>query len=115
MDTLFTQLASNEAALFYNPDFKDFLEMNLADLRRSSVENSPIFELTETQRARADRNFNLLCNMANVPYHMHWITLRVNDLHCFADYRPSMADLYKVDTNKLAELRLKFLESQSIT
>lgn len=115
MDTLFNQLASNDAALFYNPDFKDFIEMNLADLRRASVENSPIFELTEAQRARADRNFNLLCNMANVPYHLHWLTLRINNLYCFSDYRPSNVELYKVDTNKLAELRLKFIESQNIS
>ena len=92
MDSLFTQLRNVEAALFYNKDFVDFLEMNLADLRKSSINNSPIFDLTEAQRARADRNFNLLCNMAGIPYYLHWITLRINKLMRSSEYRPNMDD-----------------------
>ena len=115
MESLVTQLRNTNGVIFYNPDFKDFLEMNMADLRKASLENAPIFELSDTQRARATRNFNLLCNMANVPFHLHWVTLRVNNLYRYSDYRPSMMDIYKVDSEKLAELQLKFMDSQSIT
>jgi hypothetical protein len=58
MDTLFQQMRNDQALLFHDKLFQDFLEMNMADLRRSSRNNSVNIDISETQRVRADRNFN---------------------------------------------------------
>lgn len=115
MDSLFTKLSNADAALFYNKDFVDYIEMNLADLKKASKDNAPIFELTETQRARGKNNFNLICNMAGIPYHLHWLTMRINNMTSMSEYQPSMDDIYMLDMDALATLKLKFVEAQSIT
>lgn len=115
MDSLFQQMRNQEALIYYDRDFQDFLEMNMADLKKVSVNNSSNIELPETQYVRADRNFNLLCNIAGIPYHMHWVTMRVNGIKRPSDYRYTMRNLVQVDMSALERLILQFSESQSIT
>lgn len=115
MESLFVQMRDVQAIIYHDKRFQDFLEMNMADLRRSSRQSSSNIELSETQLARADRNFNLLCNMASIPYHLHWVTMRVNGLKRTSDYRYTMNNLIHVDQEKLNSLILQFQESQTIT
>lgn len=115
METLFQQMRNDHALLFHDKLFQDFLEMNMADLRKSSRRNSVNIEISETQKVRADRNFNLLCNIAGIPYHLHWVTMRVNGLKRVSDYRYNIPELIEVDNDKLSSLILQFGEAQSIT
>ncbi len=115
MDTLFQQMRNDQALLFHDKLFQDFLEMNMADLRRSSRNNSVNIDVSETQRVRADRNFNLLCNIAGIPYYLHWVTMRVNGLKRPSDYRYNLPQLIEVDKEKLSSLIIQFEEAQSIT
>ena len=101
METLYRQMRNDQALLFHDKFFQDFLEMNMADLRRSSRKNSVNIEISETQKVRADRNFNLLCNIAGIPYHLHWVTMRVNGLKRASDSRYNMPELSQVEKDKL--------------
>lgn len=114
MDSLFQEMQSNQGLIFYNKQFQDFLEMHIGDLRKASRNNSSNIEIAETQLVRADKNFNLLCNIANIPYYLHWVTMRVNGLKRPSDYRYTMRDLIEVDQSKLDSLILQFQEAQSI-
>ena len=40
METLYREMRNDQALLFHDKFFQDFLEMNMADLRRSSRKNS---------------------------------------------------------------------------
>lgn len=115
MDSLFEQMQSNKGLIFRNTQFQDFLEMNMADLRKVSRNSASNIELADTQKVRADRNFNLLCNMVNIPYYLHWVTMRVNGLKRPSDFRYNMQNLIEVDRSKLDALILQFQEAQSIT
>lgn len=115
METLFQQMRNDQALLYHDKLFQDFLEMNMSDLRKASRKNSVNIEISDTQKVRADRNFNLLCNIAGIPYYLHWVTMRVNGLKRSSDYRYTMPELIEVDNDKLGSLILQFNEAQSIT
>lgn len=115
MESLFNQMRNVEGLIFHEKAFKDFLEMNMADLRRASLNLANELEVTEAQMIRADRNFNLLCNIAKIPYHLHWVTMRVNNLRRVSDYSYKMKSIYHIDQEKLAALIQQYREAQSIT
>lgn len=115
MESLFHTMRSDAGLIFHNKKFQEFLEMNMADLKRSSVLNASNIEISENAMVRADRNFNLLCNIAAIPYYLHWVTMRVNGLKRPSDYRYTMKNLIHVDQQKLDNLIVQFHEAQSIT
>lgn len=112
MDSLIDKLRDTDNYYLYDSGFLEFLEMNMADLRSKSQSSSPMLEVSATQRARADRNFNLLCNIANIPFHLHWITLRINGYKEYTEFRERDEPLYSVDMESLARLKLLYIESQ---
>lgn len=114
MDSLYTKMRNVNGAIYFDAGFRDFIEMHMADLRKASIGNAFYMDLSDTQRARGHRNFNLICNMANIPYYLHWITMRVNRLMRAADYNQTEKELYTVDMDKLNTLILQYRESQTI-
>ena len=113
MDSLVAKLRQADYDYLYNPNFIDFFEMNLAGLRQSSMAKGGEIQLTDTEKARADQNFNLLCNIAGIPFHLHWVTLRVNNYKEYSEFRSKDGPLYQVDLNYLAMLKLRYDESQT--
>lgn len=113
MDPLYNRLRNPSMYYLYDNAFIDFLEMNLAELRQNSVAKSMEIKVSDVDRARADRNFNLLCNIAQIPFDLHWVTLRVNNYKEYSEFRAKDTPLYQVDTEYLAMLKLKFDESQT--
>ena len=115
MDTLYDRLKNKLYYMTYNPNFTDFFEMHLADLRAHSYQSNNVFTLTDYQKQRAINNFNLLCNMENIPYDLHWYTLRVNGYVSFDEYTPTPKDLYHVDMVYLEKILYWYNNSQSTT
>lgn len=114
MDSLYAQLAKPDYYYLFDDGFIDFLEMNLPELRKNSLIKSIELKVTEVDRARADRNFNLLCNIAKIPYALHWITMRVNNYKEYNEFSSRDTPLYEVDMETLSAIKLRFDESQSI-
>ena len=114
MDSLYTLLAKPQYYYLHDDAFIDFLEMNLPELRKNSLIKSIELKVSDVDRARADRNFNLLCNIAKIPYDLHWVTMRVNNYKEYNEFRSKDTPLYEVDVETLAAIKLRFDEAQSI-
>ena len=114
MESLYARLRDSNGLVFHNPGFIDFIEMHMADLRNSSVSSGLTLEVKQGDKVRANRNFNLLCNIAGIPYHKHWITMRINGMASPSEFSPDMDIIYAVDDIVLSTLILKFEESQMI-
>lgn len=115
MQELFEQLKDNESLMFYDDAFKDFIEMHLADLRAASVTGAGMLTLSPHDRNRANGNFNLLCSIAKVPFHHHWLMLRINGYTEYNQYRSDTDVIYMLNHSYLDSLKRQFRESQSIT
>lgn len=115
MDSLKTQMANPEGLIFHDRGFIDFIEMHLADLRAASVSEGMVLDVTENDKVRAKRNFHLLCNIAGVPFYLHWITMRVNMMHSPNEFDPKTAIIYAVSASTLGKLQLAYTESQRNT
>ncbi len=115
MDSLYDQLAKPQYYYLYDDRFIDFFEMNLPELRKNSTLKAKQLEVTDVDRARADRNFNLLCNIAKIPFDLHWVTMRVNGYKEYSEFSEKDSPLYEVDSETLAAIKIRFDESQSIT
>ena len=114
MDTLVDRMRSDKAVLFHQPKFKEFLEMHMLDLAKASKKEGRTFDISEKQRSRADKDFSFLCNIVGIPFDMHWLTLRVNGLKTYNEYRYTMKEIYYVNQDKLDSLILQYREAQSI-
>lgn len=114
MERIYDRLADKNALIYYDPLFIDFIEMHMSDLRRQSVDAGQTIDVSAVQQTRANRNFNLLCNIAGIPFHLHWITMRINQMMSASEFAPNKTILYMVDTAYLASLVLKFKEAQNI-
>lgn len=114
MDSLYDKLANGSGLIHYDPAFIDYIEMHMADLRMVSIKEGLFLDISDIDKVRADRNFNLLCNLAGIPHYLHWITMRVNKLTAASEFSYKTPVVYIVSSNYLAELILKFDESQTI-
>lgn len=112
-NTLYDQLRQPNYYYLHDRGFREFLEMNLPELRKHSQAKGAAFQVSEVDKARADRNFNLLCNIAKIPYPLHWVTMRVNNYLEYTEFRAKDASLYMVDMEYLALLKLRYDEAQS--
>jgi hypothetical protein len=114
MEKLFNRLANPSGLIYHDKNFIDYIEMNMADLRKQSIEAGQTIDVSAMQQIRAKHNFNLLCNIAGIPYYLHWITMRINHMTSASEFEPNTTILYQVDSQTLSNLILKFNESQTI-
>lgn len=115
METLIEGLRRPEYQYLYTREFKDFIEMHLADLREASSTNEYEMTVSDVDKSRAHRNFNVLCSIMKIPPQLHWLTLRVNNYREYNEFHSTHGPLYFVNTNMLDQLKLAFRESQTIT
>lgn len=112
MDSLYKSLANPSGLIFHDRGFIDFIEMHLADLKAVSINEGLVLDVTQADKVRANRNFNLLCNIAGIPYYLHWITMRINGMHSPREYVTSENLIYTVSGEELGKLQLAYNESQ---
>lgn len=108
--------ARSGAFLFLHDDyFIDFLEMNLERMKLLSINDGFTGELTAHDRARCERNFHRVCNLLNVPYALHYYTMRLNGYTSATEYTQDRTTIVLPHVEELMKLKTLFDEYQRIT
>jgi hypothetical protein len=95
---------------FYSNEFRNLIENHLQILKNTSkvTSSTPIDGIKEI-KYRGD--FNGLLMSIDIPIHLHWVTMRMNDLAGPTDYQGNLDIILIPDVNYIDFLYRRFLNS----
>lgn len=109
-------LVSDEApAIYYEKEFKEVLEQHLPQFRALALGEHQLSTILEDNIAlKCDGDFRKVCVEMRIPQHLQWLTLRINNLKNYADYKKTMKSILLVENDLLQRLRLIYSTTHQI-
>lgn len=102
-------LRDSGASIFYDPDFRATLEAHLEYLKNHP--DTTTITLDPMIVYRYEFDMDGLMNHYGIPHYMHWITLRLNDLHSTTMFPEDLAEL-KIPNNKTLNIIRQIYQTQ---
>lgn len=91
---------------YHTPGFRNVLENHLPALRSSSKVSYHPIEGWVGLKYRSD--FYGLLIYLNIPFDLHWVTMRCNDIHSPSDYNGDLDQIISPNENELDVMLKRF-------
>lgn len=106
-ESLASQVVDSSDQIYYDPSFKNILEQHLPHFRERALgEYQLTAQLEDNIAVKCDGDFRKVCIELGVPQYLHWLTLRINKLKNYSDYRKTQKTVVLVEDDLLNRLRL---------
>lgn len=115
--TSLAELSLDDAdALYQSENFKVIIEQNLDYIKTNSTNQNGFLqsvEVPDAEAAACEGDFRKVCVYLNVPNHMVWVVMRVNDMQHHAEYKRSMNHILLPDYDLIYRLGLNIAVTQT--
>lgn len=102
--------------LYQSEDFKVIIEQNLEYIKLNSTNQNGFLqsvEVPDSEAAACEGDFRKVCAFLNIPPHMVWIVMRVNDLQHVAEYKRTLTHILVPDYDLIYKLGLRTAVTQT--
>lgn len=100
---LYQRITGDGVLTYYSEEMRTTLEMHIPFLLRDN--RSTVVPIDAHTAYQHEYDFNSLLLSLNLPYHLHWITMRLNGLYSPAEYTRDMLSIIVPDAAVIEQLK----------
>jgi|JI8StandDraft_1071087.scaffolds.fasta_scaffold62370_2 hypothetical protein len=100
---LYDRLKGDGVLTYYTEEMRTTLEMHIPFLLRNN--RSTVVPIEPHVAYRHEYDFNSLLLSLNLPYHLHWITMRMNGMFSPSEYTKGMLSIIVPDAAIVEQIK----------
>ena len=106
----------NVDMMYKSDDFKNIIEQNLEYIISNSTNENGFLqtvEVPDSEAAACEGDFRKVCAFLNIPIHLSWIVMRVNQMAHWGEYKRDLTHILVPDYDLIYNLGLKKAVTQT--